>query len=190
MEVEVSETNPVDNLIIKQHSERNTSDTGNGNNAEIAVLDVQYKGDNLQTQDSCESSKTGSNISDTKMSIGILEKHCNVPVLLDYLTNIFHTNDTDYDSDDKEISEFLSDMDNSKAFNDFGDLFEKYQEKSLEAMSVGIMIQPYHVEENICYDVSNARIYPDDMHELLDYSPMSELHQVLFHTELATFEKR
>lgn len=42
------------------------------------------------------------------------------------------------------------------------------------------MNQLYHVEENICYDPSNAPILPDVVHELLDDNPFLKLHEVYF----------
>ncbi|VBB31215.1 unnamed protein product [Acanthocheilonema viteae] len=139
-----------------------------------------YKGDDPQkmedsSQDTYESA--GSRISDTKTAIRILEEQYDMSVLLDYLTNIFYVKDIDFGStEDAEFLEILSDMDISKNFDDFDDLFEKYRE-SIGEMSDEIMSQPYHAEEHICYDPSNAPILPDVVHELLYDSSTLELHQ-------------
>lgn len=105
---------------------------------EMMMFDVEYAEDDSQimensSQVACEN--TESSIYDTKMVIGIIEEQYDVSILLDYLTSIFYTKDSDYDStEDTELLEFLYDMDISKIFNDF-DMFEKYQERNMGAMS-------------------------------------------------------
>ncbi|CAG9539264.1 unnamed protein product [Cercopithifilaria johnstoni] len=146
---------------------------------EMAILDVKHTEDDSQEvenflQDTCESA--GSKISVTKMATGILEEQYDVSVLLDYFTNAFYTEDFNFGStEDAEFLELLSNMDISKFFNSFDDLFEKYRE-SVGKTSVGIINQPYHVEEHICYDASNGPMLPDVVHELL-HNPILELHQ-------------
>uniref|UniRef100_A0A0R3RLN9 Protein LTV1 homolog n=1 Tax=Elaeophora elaphi TaxID=1147741 RepID=A0A0R3RLN9_9BILA len=147
---------------------------------EMAILDVKYtRNDQQKMEDSSQDTdeSTGSSLSDTKVTIKMLEEQYDVSVLLDNLTNTFHTTDTDFHStEDTEFLEYLSDMDIAKNFNDFDDLFEKYR-KSIGEMSVGIMNQLYHAEGNVCYDPSNAPVLPNVVHELLDQSATSELHQ-------------
>ncbi|MCP9263687.1 hypothetical protein DINM_007071 [Dirofilaria immitis] len=136
---------------------------------EMAISeDMEYKRDDSQiiknfSQDSYVSNVTGrSSISTTGITLEILE---------DKRKN-------DHDSiEDVELLEFLSDTDISKFFNDFDNLFEKYQERSLEIMSVGVMNQPYHVEENVSYDPLNAPMVSDVIYELLDYNPTLKFHQ-------------
>ncbi|KAM3718444.1 5' exonuclease Apollo [Dirofilaria immitis] len=153
---------------------------------EMAISeDMEYKRDDSQiiknfSQDSYVSNVTGrSSISTTGITLEILEDKYDVSVLLNYLANICYTDEkNDHDSiEDVELLEFLSDTDISKFFNDFDNLFEKYQERSLEIMSVGVMNQPYHVEENVSYDPLNAPMVSDVIYELLDYNPTLKFHQ-------------
>lgn len=99
---------------------------------EMTVLDIEYDEDEWQktgdsSQDTCENARNRT--FDTKMTIGVLERQYDVSIVLDYLTNTFCTDDTDFGStESEEFSELFSDMDISKIFKGFGDLFEKYQQ--------------------------------------------------------------
>ncbi|EFO18773.2 hypothetical protein LOAG_09723 [Loa loa] len=137
---------------------------------EMAIFNMEYARDDAQKMEYSSQSTY-----DTKLVIGIIEKQYDVSVILDYLASTFYTNYTDNDS--TEDTEFLSYMGISEFFNDFNNLFEEYRESNIGAMSVGIMNQSYHVEENICYDPSNAPTLPNVVHELLDWNPILELQQ-------------
>uniref|UniRef100_A0A915PP67 DNA repair metallo-beta-lactamase domain-containing protein n=1 Tax=Setaria digitata TaxID=48799 RepID=A0A915PP67_9BILA len=139
------------------------------NTDEMAVQDVEYVAHIPQRMEDSARDNYESRMPSTKLAIKILEEQCDVSILLDNLANAFYKEDiSDASPDEAELVEFLSDMDISKAFNDFDDLYGKYRERNTEIKSVEIMNQSYHAEKKIAYDPSNAPIISDVICEWLD----------------------